>query len=131
MATMPDTLPTDPADLQQYCLQLLTELSAQQDLVSKLSHQLALLRRYLYGRRSEQLDPAQLLLEFARWVQAQEAEATPPPPPVPAAARTWPHPAARAAAAAAGGAHAAGRALHVRGLRHALGQDRRGNERAA
>jgi len=81
MAATPDALPTDPADLHQYCLQLLAELGAQQTLVTKLSHQLALLRRYLYGRRSEQLDPAQLLLEFARWVQAQEAEVTPPPPP--------------------------------------------------
>jgi transposase len=80
MAATPDALPTDPADLHQYCRQLLAELSAQQDLVSKLSHQLALLRRYLYGRRSEQLDPAQLLLEFARWVRAQEAEPPPPPP---------------------------------------------------
>ena len=43
------------------------ELSAKQQLIDKLSHQLALFRRYLYGRRSEQLDPAQLLLEFASW----------------------------------------------------------------
>jgi transposase len=77
---MPDALPTDPADLHQYCLQLLAELHVQQDLVTKLSHQLALFRRYLYGRRSEQLDPAQLLLEFASWVQAQQAEAAPAPP---------------------------------------------------
>jgi transposase len=90
ITTMP-ALPTDPADLQQYCAQLLAELSTQQDLVAKLSHQLALLRRYLYGRRSEQLDPAQLLLEFASWVQAQQAEAVAAPPlPEPAPSRPRP-----------------------------------------
>jgi len=80
MVATSDALPTDPADLQQYCVQLLAELGEKNQLVEKLSHQLALLRRYLYGRRSEQLDPAQLLLEFASWAQALQAEAAPPPP---------------------------------------------------
>jgi len=80
MVATSDALPTDPADLQQYCVQLLAELGEKTQLVEKLSHQLALLRRYLYGRRSEQLDPAQLLLEFASWAQALQAEAAPPPP---------------------------------------------------
>jgi len=40
----------------------------------------ALLQRQ--GRRSEQLDPAQLLLEFASWMQAQQETTTPPAPPV-------------------------------------------------
>ncbi len=54
--------------------------------IAKLSHELALFRRYLYGRRSEKLDPAQLLLEFASWVTALNeaapapAEAAPDPP---------------------------------------------------
>jgi hypothetical protein len=80
MAATPDALPTDPEDLRQYCAQLLTELGDKQQLIDKLTHQLALFRRYLYGRRSEQLDPAQLLLEFASWVQAQEAAAAPAVP---------------------------------------------------
>jgi transposase len=50
----------------------------------KLSHQLALFRRYLYGRRSEQLDPTQLLLEFASWAQAMQAETVLAPPEAPA-----------------------------------------------
>jgi len=83
-------LPDDPDDLRAYCRQLLAELDDQTQLVAKLSHQLDLFRRYLYGRRSEQLDPGQLLLEFASWVQAPAAETPgaaagpePAPPPRP------------------------------------------------
>ena len=108
MALALTTLPDDPADLQAYCRQLLTELGEQQQLIDKLSHQLALFRRYVYGRRSESLDPAQLLLEFASWVQAQQTETESPAP-----------------------APAAGGALHLHGLRRAPGQDRLGDERAA
>ncbi len=84
-------LPQDPEDLRQYCLELLTELSEKNQLIAKLSHELELFRRYLYGRRSEKLDPAQLLLEFASWLKAMN-EAAPAPtegatdaPPSPAA----------------------------------------------
>jgi len=84
MTATPAAVPTDPEDLRQYCLQLLTELGDKQQLIDKLTHQLALFRRYLYGRRSEHLDPAQLLLEFASWVQAQEPDGTPPSAPAPA-----------------------------------------------
>lgn len=87
MTATPDAVPIDPEDLRAYCTQLLAELGAKQQLIDKLSHQLALFRRYVYGRRSEQLDPAQLLLEFASWVQAQEADTVPvapsPAPPAP------------------------------------------------
>ena len=76
LAALPDTL----EELRQYCAQLLAELSEQHQLVAKLSHELALFRRYLYGRRSEQLDPAQLMLEFASWRQALH-EAAPGPAP--------------------------------------------------
>ena len=83
--TTPEALPSDPEDLRQYCAQLLAELGEKQQLIDKLAHQLALFRRYLYGRRSEQLDPAQLLLEFASWVQAQQYDEAAPAPPVPVA----------------------------------------------
>ncbi len=76
MAELAPTLPDHPADLQHYCLQLLAELNEQKQLVAKLTHELALFRRYLYGRRSEKLDPGQLLLEFASWANAMTA-ATP------------------------------------------------------
>jgi transposase len=85
MATTPDALPTDAEDLRQYCAQLLAELGDKQQLIDKLTHQLALFRRYLYGRRTEQLDPAQLVLEFASWVQAQEGAAVPAAPAAPRA----------------------------------------------
>jgi transposase len=71
LAALPDT----PEDLRQCCAQLLAELAEKQQLIDKLSHELALFRRYLYGRRSEQLDPAQLLLEFAGWLQARNEAA--------------------------------------------------------
>ncbi len=75
MASAVPVLPEHPADLRAYCLQLLTELTAQQQLVAKLSHELELFRRYVYGRRSEKLDPAQLLLEFASWLKAMNETA--------------------------------------------------------
>jgi len=86
MATALAVLLENPSDLQQYCTQLLAELTAKQQLIDKLTHELALFRRYLYGRRSEQLDPGQLLLEFASWVQAMNTaapapDAGDPPPP--------------------------------------------------
>jgi transposase len=78
-------LPQAPEDLQQYCAQLLAELAAKTQLIDKLTHELALFRRYLYGRRSEKLDPAQLLLEFASWVktmnEAAPADVSPVAPP--------------------------------------------------
>jgi hypothetical protein len=86
MALALEALPQDPEDLRQYCAQLLAELTEKTQLIDKLTHELALFRRYLYGRRSEQLDPAQLLLEFASWAKAVN-EAAPgrpsPPPPAP------------------------------------------------
>ena len=75
MATVLSALPEDQTDLRQYCAQLLAELSAKNQLIEKLSHELALFRRYLYGRRSEQLDPGQLMLEFASWVKAMNEAA--------------------------------------------------------
>jgi transposase len=84
MAGDPDVLPQHPDDLRQFCLQLLATLDEKDQVIEKLSHQLALFRRYLYGRRSEQLDPGQLLLEFATWAKAMnEAPAAPAEPPAP------------------------------------------------
>jgi transposase len=85
MTVAPAALPDNPADLQEYCRQLLAELNEKQQLIDKLTHQLALFPRYLYGSRSEQLDPAQLLLEFASWMESRNAGpvAAPPTPPAP------------------------------------------------
>jgi transposase len=85
MAISPAVLPEDPADLRPFCEQLLAELADQQHLIDKLTHELALFRRYLYGRRSEQLtlDPAQLLLEYTSWLKALNTAATPAADPTP------------------------------------------------
>src|SRR4029453_9638949 len=134
-------LPDHPDDLRQYCVQLLAEIRDKTQLIEKLTHELVLFRRYLYGRRSErlELDPAQLLLEFASWLKAQQGPPPAEPPPALAGAAPPPPPprgprppaAARGAASAARRARAPGRAVHVRGLRRATGEDRRGDERAA
>jgi transposase len=96
MATALAVLPEDPADLRQFCTELLVELSAKQQLIEKLTHELALFRRYLYGRRSEQLDPAQLMLEFASWLRAMNgatpAADTAPAPAPPTAPPARPRP---------------------------------------
>jgi transposase len=89
-------LPDHPDDLRQYCVQLLAEIRDKTQLIEKLTHELALFRRYLYGRRSErlELDPAQLLLEFASWLKAQQAP--PPADAAPAVAEPAPAPRPRA-----------------------------------
>ena len=56
MAIALPSLPEHDADLREYCRQLLTELTEHQQLIAKLSHELELFRRYVYGRRSEKLD---------------------------------------------------------------------------
>jgi transposase len=80
MAGDADALPHNPDDLRQFCLQLLTELHDHKQVIAKLSHELDLFRRYLYGRRSEKLDPAQLLLEFASWAKALNEPVSAEPP---------------------------------------------------
>jgi transposase len=92
MAPALATLPENPTDLREVCAQLLSELAAKQQLIDKLTHELALFRRYLYGRRSEQLDPGQLLLEFADWLKTTNAA---PPAPEAAAPAAPPTPPAR------------------------------------
>jgi len=90
MAGDADALPHHPDDLRQYCLQLLTEVHDQKQVIAKLSHELELFRRYLYGRRSEKLDPGQLLLEFASWAKAMNE-----PPPAESTTANAPAPARR------------------------------------
>jgi transposase len=75
MAIDPQALPEHPDDLRAYCLRLLTELDEKTQHLEKLRHELELFKRTLYGRRSEKLDPGQLMLEFATWIKARTAEA--------------------------------------------------------
>src|ERR1700674_2113365 len=65
MTTTPGELPTDLETCHQLIRELLESLSRQSCLNEKLQHQLEQLLRRIYGRKSEKLDPNQLLL-FAR-----------------------------------------------------------------
>lgn len=59
-----DTLPTDPADLRRLVLALAEERDVEKDRADRLEHLLVQLKRLMFGRRSEKLDPDQLALAF-------------------------------------------------------------------
>lgn len=79
MTTATGELPTDLEACHQLIRELLQSLAEQAHLAEKLQHQLELLLRQRYGRKTETVDPAQLLL-FAREILA----AAEPPAPEPA-----------------------------------------------
>jgi transposase len=83
MITPADPLPADLETAHQLIRELLETLGQQIHLNAKLQHQLEELLRQRYGRKSERVDPAQLLL-FAQEILARaEPEPTPQPDPVP------------------------------------------------
>jgi transposase len=94
MTSTVSELPTDLPTCHQLIRALLESLDQQIHLNEKLQHQLEQLLRHRFGRKSEKLDPDQLLL-FAREVLAelqteppqQPAAAVPLPPPEPAPAQ--------------------------------------------
>ncbi len=81
MTTTLDELPADVETCHQLIRELLKSLDQQTHLSEKLQHQLEQLLRQRYGRKTETLDPAQLLL-FAHEILAAEEttapESTPP-----------------------------------------------------
>ena len=81
MITPADPLPGDLETAHQLIRELLETLGQQIHLNAKLQHQLEQLLRQRYGKKSERVDPAQLLL-FAQEILTQ-AEPTPKPDPVP------------------------------------------------
>jgi transposase len=81
MITLADPLPDDLETAHQLIRELLETLHEQLHLNEKLQHQLEQLLRQRYGKKTEQIDPAQLLL-FAREILAQ-AEPAPTPAPEP------------------------------------------------
>jgi transposase len=81
-ATLPDDL--DTAHLQ--IRELAETLRQQNQLIAKLQHQLEQLLRQRYGKKSETVDPDQLLL-FAHDIMAQAEPMAPAPQPEPAAAK--------------------------------------------
>src|SRR4051794_35683068 len=79
-------LPEDLETAHQLIRELLETLGQQIHFNAKLQHQLEQLLRHRYGRKSERIDPAQLLL-FAREILAQ-AGPEPEPEPDPASEPT-------------------------------------------
>ena len=74
-------LPADPELLKTLVLDLLGKLEAQDGMIAKLKHELALFRRHTFGRRSERMDPSQLLFAFlAEALDEKDATDAPPPP---------------------------------------------------
>jgi hypothetical protein len=83
MITPADPLPSDIEAAHQHIRELLETLGQQLHLNAKLQHQLEQLLRQRYGKKSERVDPAQLLL-FAQEILARtepepQPEAAPPP----------------------------------------------------
>jgi transposase len=76
MTTTLDELPADVETCHQLIRELLESLAQQTHLSEKLQHQLEQLLRQRYGRKTETLDPAQLLL-FAREILAAEETTAP------------------------------------------------------
>jgi transposase len=72
-------LPDDLAVAHQQIRELAATLRQQVALNQQLQHQLEQLLRQRYGRKSEQLDPGQLLL-FVEEILAETEPPTPPPP---------------------------------------------------
>src|SRR5437588_11309413 len=67
-------LPTDPQVLRQLVLELLSTLQEKDRRIGQLSSQLEALKRRLFGKRSEKVDSAQLLLELGAWLTTRLAE---------------------------------------------------------
>jgi transposase len=91
MTTSFGELPTDLETCHQLIRELLESLARQTHLNAKLQHQLEQLRRRIYGRKSEKLDPHQLWLFASEILAVMETQPpaptppadTPPPPPSP------------------------------------------------
>jgi transposase len=88
-------LPDDIEAAHRLIRQLLVTLHQQTQLNAKLQHQLEQLLRQIYGKKSEKLDPNQLLLFAREILEAAAPETTPEPEtmpaPAPAAARSQGH----------------------------------------
>lgn len=82
MTTSPGEIPDDLATAHEQIRELAQTVKDQGHLIAKLQHQLEQLLRQRYGRKSEKVDPAQLLLF------AQEILAATEPKPVPTATPT-------------------------------------------
>ena len=85
-------LPDDLEAAHRLIRELLATLRAQTHLNDKLQHQLELLLRRIYGRKSEKIDPAQLLLFAREILEAGGPALAPAPEPEPAPPTSKPKP---------------------------------------
>lgn len=77
------SLPKDPEAMRKILIEILGALHDRDAIIESLRHQLSVMRRGRFGRRSEKFDPTQLKL-FAEMIAAcQEAAARRSPPPAP------------------------------------------------
>lgn len=67
-------LPTDPQALRALVLELLSILQDKERRIGQLSSQLEALKRRIFGRQSEKLDPGQMALDLGAWLTAQALE---------------------------------------------------------
>src|SRR5947209_9630440 len=84
------SLPDDIETAHRLIRELLETLRQQTHLNDKLQHQLEQLLRRIYGRKSEKLDPDQLLLFAREILEAAGPETPPEPEPTPAPAPAKP-----------------------------------------
>jgi transposase len=83
-------LPTDAETLRQLVVELLLTLQDKERRIGQLSSQLEALKRRIFGRSSEKLDPGQLALDLGAWLAAHPAEASPAPATPPASEKETP-----------------------------------------
>ena len=83
-------LPTDAQTLRQLVVELLLALQDKERQIGQLSSQLEALKRRIFGRSSEKLDPGQLALDLGAWLAAHSAKAAPAPVTPPASEKEIP-----------------------------------------
>lgn len=77
-------LPTDSQNLRQLVLELLQALQEKDRRIGQLSCQVEALKRRIFGRSSEKLDPNQMALDLGAWLAAHLADSAPTLPEPPA-----------------------------------------------
>lgn len=89
MTPVSDCLPADVPTLKSVVLELLGTLEERERRIDQLTFQLEALKRHLFGRRSEKLDPGQLNLELGALTLEPVLESAPEEQePVPSSHRT-------------------------------------------
>jgi transposase len=78
MSSMPDIIPSEPAELRAFTVGLLAELKNRDMLIQKLRHQVAGQNIHRFGSKAEGIDQLQLRLEDEEVAAAAAAPVAPP-----------------------------------------------------